>query len=249
MMLAACIAAVLLTVICFGSALVGYGFGLIKTGIGAVLLALGSGYCFHVWKGKENTPQLGEKDEVKTDLQNKEVQPPVIQKTAKHLDMYAGSYKPNPEWTLKPVSPKSREEAIILAQQMLNQGQETAKILNRTTDPSVFFHRYDFLIGRCSCLVDCMDYVEFSETPPDELLQRFCDQEQRNAAVSFMTRRCYEKAQQRIKSLKTEKGKMNAAERFESEILAFADYMSAENIADVQNKRKELELKIQQKEI
>lgn len=248
-MLVLCIAAILIAAICFMCSLTRGGYDLVKNGVGMTALALVSAYCFYSWRRRGNELQLEEEERAKAELQDKKAQRPAIQQTTKHSDMYAGSYQPNPEWTLKPASPKSRAEAIELAQQMLKQARETTQILDQTTNPAVFFQRYDFLIGRCSCLVDCMVYVDFSGTPSDQELRNLCDQGQRDAAVLFMVQRCYEKAQQKIKALKTEKGKMNAAERFESDILGFAEYMRAENIADVQKKRGELELKIQQKEI
>lgn len=246
--LALCVFAAVLAVICFACSFVEREF--VGWGIGMTALALISAFCFNSWKEKRNAlPEQEKEEDGETGFQNTKARQPAIQQAAKAFDMSAGSYHPNPEWVLKPPFPQNREEASVLAPQLLKQAQETGKILNQTTNPEVFFQRYDFLIGRYSCLADCMIYVKFNGTPPDQVLRELCSQEKRDAAVLFMIQRCYEKAQQKIGTLKTEKGKLNAAARFESDILSFSEYMSPETVADVQKRRGDLETKIQQGEI
>ena len=67
-------------------------------------------------------------------------------------------YSPNPEWMGDMDLVDSRANARILAPQFLKQAQESAKILQTTTDPSTFFTRYDFCVGRLMELEKCKRY-------------------------------------------------------------------------------------------
>lgn len=66
-------------------------------------------------------------------------------------------YSPNPEWMGQTDLVSSRQNAKILAPQFLKQAQESAKILQTTTEPAAFFTRYDFCVGRLIELENAKD--------------------------------------------------------------------------------------------
>ena len=67
-------------------------------------------------------------------------------------------YSPNPEWMGQTDLVDSRANARVLAPQFLKQAQESAKILQTTTEPATFFTRYDFCVGRLMELEKCKKY-------------------------------------------------------------------------------------------
>ena len=150
-------------------------------------------------------------------------------------------YQPNPMWALVNVSVTNRKEAMVLAPQMLKQAKETADILNSTTNPETFFQRYDFLMGRLEILKECGQYgITFTGEDPSATLAQLSHKSFRNKSSCHMIDRCFDKANEKIASLKTAKGKQNAAERFNESFEPCRPYMSEEMIQHQTHKYNEL---------
>ena len=133
-------------------------------------------------------------------------------------------YSPNPEWMGQIDIVNSRQNARILAPQFLKQAQESAKILQTTTDPSTFFTRYDFCIGRLLGLEKCKGYGVPVSTSAD--LKKYRSLAFRDEAINEIIHRTEEKYQTKIESLKTPKAKKNWAEKYHQAFEPYLPYMS-----------------------
>lgn len=133
-------------------------------------------------------------------------------------------YTPKPEWMGKMVPINSRADARMLAPQFLKQAQESAKILSSTTEPSVFFMRYDFCVGRLIQLEDCKKYgVKVTTTSS---LEKYLDLTFREEAVNEIVQRTQEKYRDKIESLKSPKAKQNWAIKYHRAFEPYLLYMS-----------------------
>lgn len=135
----------------------------------------------------------------------------------------------NPEWMGDYVEISDKLNAEILAPQLLKQVQDSLRILNTTTNPEVFFQRYDFIVGRLSLLKDCEKYMSFSggETA-HETYHRFKHQEYFDSITVSMVHRVEEKYRNKIESLKTKKAKLNWAGKFYDEFIPYLGIMGVQ---------------------
>lgn len=130
----------------------------------------------------------------------------VVGKMAMDAAEEPSRYSPNPEWMGQMDLVDSRMNAQILAPQFLKQAQESAKILSSTTEPSVFFMRYDFCVGRLIQLEDCKKYgVKVTTTSS---LEKYLDLTFREEAVNEIVQRTQEKYRDKIESLKSPKAEL-----------------------------------------
>lgn len=127
---------------------------------------------------------------------------------------------------------KMKAAAEIMAPQWLKIMIESRDIVNRTTDPDVFFSRYDTVKETAEKLASISKYVKFKGTKPADVLRMAVDQEQ--AAVRDLIVRCFQKAQLSAEKLKTEKGKLGQFEKFQTSLEAYFFRMSDENVELVQ---------------
>ena len=133
-------------------------------------------------------------------------------------------YSPNPEWMGDMDLVDSRANARILAPQFLKQAQESAKILQTTTDPSTFFTRYDFCVGRLMELEKCKRYGAPVSATAD--LAKYRSLAFRDGAVNDIIHRTEEKYRTKIKSLKTPTAKKSWAEKYHQAFEPYLPYMS-----------------------
>lgn len=133
-------------------------------------------------------------------------------------------YSPNPEWMGQTNLVDSRANARILAPQFLKQAQESAKILQTTTDPSTFFTRYDFCVGRLMELEKCRKYGASVSATAD--LVKYRSLAFRDGAVNDIIHRTEEKYRTKIESLKTPTAKKNWAEKYHQAFEPYLPYMS-----------------------
>ena len=133
-------------------------------------------------------------------------------------------YEPNPEWMGDMDLVDSRANARILAPQFLKQAQESAKILQTTTDPATFFTRYDFCVGRLIELEKCKKYGAPVSATAD--LKKYRSLGFRDDAVKEIIHRTEEKYQAKIESLKTAKAKQNWAEKYHQAFEPYLPYMT-----------------------
>lgn len=133
-------------------------------------------------------------------------------------------YSPNPEWMGQTDLVNSRQNAKILAPQFLKQAQESAKILQTTTEPATFFSRYDFCVGRLIELEKCKRYGVPVSTTSD--LTKYRSIAFRDEAVNEIIHRTADKYRTKIESLKTQKAKKNWAEKYQQAFEPYLPYIS-----------------------
>lgn len=133
-------------------------------------------------------------------------------------------YSPNPEWMGQTDLVNSRQNAKILASQFLKQAQESAKILQTTTEPATFFTRYDFCVGRLIELEKCKRYGVPVSTTSD--LTKYRSIAFRDEAVNEVIHRTADKYRTKIESLKTQKAKKNWAEKYQQAFEPYLPYIS-----------------------
>lgn len=133
-------------------------------------------------------------------------------------------YVPNPEWMGQTDLVDSRANARVLAPQFLKQAQESAKILQTTTEPATFFTRYDFCVGRLMELEKCKKYGAPVSATAD--LKKYRSLSFRDDAVKEIIHRTEEKYQAKIEGLKTAKAKQNWAQKYHQAFEPYLPYMT-----------------------
>lgn len=128
---------------------------------------------------------------------------------------------------------KKKAAAEIMAPQWMKILIESRDIVNRTTDPEVFFSRYDTVKEMAGNLASISKYVKFKGTKPAEVLRMAMDQEQ--AAVRDLIVRCFQKVTMNAEKVKTEKGKRSQFEKFQTSLEPYFFRMSDENAQLVQD--------------
>lgn len=128
---------------------------------------------------------------------------------------------------------KKKAAAEMMAPQWMKILVESRDIVNRTTEPDVFFSRYDTVKEKAEQLASISKYVKFKGMKPAEVLRRVTEQE--DAATRDMVLRCFQKAMLNAEKLKTEKGKLGQFEKFHSSLEPYFFRMSDENARLVQD--------------
>ena len=128
---------------------------------------------------------------------------------------------------------KKKAAAAMMAPQWMKILVESRDIVNRTTEPDVFFSRYDTVKEKAEQLASISKYVKFKGTKPAEVLRMARDQEE--AATRDLILRCFQKAMLNAEKVKTEKGKCGQFEKFQSSLEPYFFRMSDENARLVQD--------------
>lgn len=135
----------------------------------------------------------------------------------------------NPEWMGDYVEINDKLTAQMLSPQLIKQLNDSVKILNTTTNPEVFFQRYDFCIGRLSILRECEPYVSYkSGESPTIAYHRFKHQDHFDKATVSLIHRVERKYTAKIESLKTKKAKLNWAGKFYDEFIPYLGIMGVQ---------------------
>lgn len=123
---------------------------------------------------------------------------------------------------------RKKAEAELMAPQWLKISQDCVNLINTTTNPEVFFKRYDLCIETVQKLVSIEKYVKFQGKKPrvflNELLQK------RDAATKDFIMRCYEKVWAETEKMKTKKGKINKVIKLHESIEMYVEYLSKDNL-------------------
>lgn len=128
---------------------------------------------------------------------------------------------------------KKKAAAEMMAPQWMKILVESRDIVNRTTEPDVFFSRYDTVKEKAEQLASISKYVKFKGMKPAEVLRQVTEQE--DAATRDMVLRCFQKAVLNAEKLKTEKGKLGQFEKFQISLEPYFFRMSDENARLVQD--------------
>ncbi len=117
----------------------------------------------------------------------------------------------------------------IKAQNSLGIVKDSAKILCKTTDPEVFFSRYELLLNHSYYLVQLSKYVKFSGASPNALFQQ--TQAQKQTEIRNLISRCWDNAISKAEKLKTPSAKSNRYIKLRDALDKFSSEMSEENKA------------------
>lgn len=137
---------------------------------------------------------------------------------------------------------KKKAVAEMMAPQWMKILIESRDIVNRTTDPEVFFSRYDTVKEMAEKLDGISKYVKFKGTKPAEVLRMA--QEQEDAATRDFILRYFQRTLLNAEKVKTVRGKRSQFEKFQTALEPYYYQMSAANVALVQQLHDEALAKI-----
>lgn len=124
---------------------------------------------------------------------------------------------------------KAKETARFMAPQWLKIARDCTNLVNKTTNPEVFFSRYDLLIEQYRNLAGIEHLVKFSGTKPSAQLRNVIAS--REHETELFLKRAFDKLTQDINKLKTAKAKGNRVDAFFSKMECYKDYLTPSNIA------------------
>ena len=109
--------------------------------------------------------------------------------------------------------------------------RESVALVNETTNPEVFFKRYDIILEMLKTTAGLEFTGVYDNSPelPSEAFERI-DAFYPTATNAFIDR-AFEAAQKHADSLKTEKGKKTALQRFFDNMDKYTSYMDDESVA------------------
>lgn len=114
------------------------------------------------------------------------------------------------------------------ANSYLKQINDSIRIVNTTKNPETFFSRYNFILERFPQLIDTLSKVSYSGDNPAERLVEF--KENKTSSFNDFINRYYEEVLLKINNLKTEKAKINNANKFYESLVKYESYLENENI-------------------
>ncbi len=125
---------------------------------------------------------------------------------------------------------RMRAEAKEYSAGYLKIVKESATLVNETTNPEVFFKRYDLMLEHLERLagLECTGIFENSRELPSAAFLRI--EAQFPAATNDFIDRAFEEAQKHADSLKTEKGKTAALHRFFDSMDKYIIHMDSESV-------------------
>lgn len=144
-----------------------------------------------------------------------------------------GEIKPGEKFPLKTVEADTRQAIAF----RLKAIQECVKLVNETTNPEVFFTRYDTMIEHMEWMGKIEKYYAFKHPLPSENLERI--KGKKAASINDFIDRSNQKLMLSIIKLKTEKGRMNKVNDWYNIMTFYSDKMEPENIkkcADIWSK-------------
>ncbi len=124
---------------------------------------------------------------------------------------------------------KEKQHAQMMAPQWLKIVEDSVRLVNTTTNPAVFFFRYNLMVEHLEKLTQIEHLVRFSGTRPSAQLSKVTSE--RNYQTSLFIKRSHEKMMHETRLLKTERGKLNKIETFFKSMDSYNTYLSASNRA------------------
>ena len=108
---------------------------------------------------------------------------------------------------------------------------DCAELVNTTKNPEVFFPRYNLMLEHLEALagLECTGIFSNSKELPSETFIRV--EAQFPAATKDFIDRSFADAQEKANSLKTEKGKTNAMQRYFANMEKYIIYMDGDSLA------------------
>lgn len=121
----------------------------------------------------------------------------------------------------------NKKDAELNFNTYVRQVEDSTKIISSTTEPLIFFYRFDFAVKRYIDLCNMSRYVKSKRNFIKETADLINSKQQ---YIQGLIIRIYRKESQKVLSLKTEKGKMNHIKKVRDSFLPFTDEMINENI-------------------
>lgn len=129
-------------------------------------------------------------------------------------------------------SKREKQEAHFMAPQWLRIVNDCATLVNTTVNPEVFFYRYDLMLENIEKLASIEKIVHFSGKKPSAQLKELRAQKERE--TDTFIDRAHQAALEHAVSLKTEKGRDAAMQRFFRSMDPYVDRMTPGNRSHLQ---------------
>lgn len=135
-----------------------------------------------------------------------------------------------------------RAQAWEQSKQHLKIVRDCVELVNTTTNPAVFFPRYNLMLEHLEALsgLECTGIFESSKELPSAAFLRV--EAQFPAATNDFIDRSFVAVKAKADSLKTEKGRANAIQRYFAEMGKYLVYMDGESIEYLDGLREKLNL-------
>lgn len=127
---------------------------------------------------------------------------------------------------------RKKQEAQILAPQLLKIIEESCQLVNMTLKPNVFFFRYELLKETSVQLLELSKYIKLKGTSPSDMVTMITAKE--HAATMDFLHRYFESVEHTAAERKTLKGARNQFDRFYKSLQPFYSRMDAEHIAYIE---------------
>lgn len=129
-----------------------------------------------------------------------------------------------------PISKMPNEMVLLDAERLMKQLDDSTRNVDTTTNPDVFFSRYEFMTKVLTELSDLEERINFTGKPSDALKQAK-DPKYYEDRISDFIARSYKRLKNDISKLKTKKAKNNRAAAYFWEMEKHIDQFSEFNIA------------------
>ncbi|MGV8905807.1 MAG: hypothetical protein ACOH15_04325 [Acetobacterium sp.] len=120
----------------------------------------------------------------------------------------------------------NKQNAEMMAPQWLKIAGDSVKLVNETTNPKVFFERYDLLIENFEKLAEIENVIQFAKRPSADLENI---KNKREAATNDFIDRYSDKLKKEIGTLTTEKSRWSRLDVFDDSISEFHKYLTDKN--------------------
>lgn len=130
-----------------------------------------------------------------------------------------------------------KKQAQALAPQWLKIANDSANLVNKTTNPEVFFNRYDLILEMMDNLSGAERYVKFKGVKP-HIQKRQLIEDKEHQTMLFIDR-AYQKAKEEAATKTTEKGATAFITRFFQKMEKYYPKMAKSNIDHIESLKKE----------
>lgn len=127
---------------------------------------------------------------------------------------------------------RKKQEAQILAPQLLKIIEESRQLVNETLKPDVFFPRYELLKEKSAQLLELSKYIKLKGTSAADMVAMITAKE--HAATMDFLGRYFRSVEQAADEKKTPKGARNQFDKFYQSLQPYYSRMDAEHIAYIE---------------
>lgn len=154
-------------------------------------------------------------------------------KSNQELLLLAEEHFPQIRAHLKQSERQKEAFARMMAPQWLKIAIDCQNLVNHTTNPKVFFPRYQLLLSVMACLALIEPYISFSGELPSHALHRFMAMEPQETCKFIQ--RSYDKMIAGARALKTAKGQSNKLQKYFDDMESWLTGADEESIQYLQS--------------